>query len=133
MDKKIIISVFISITLIVWALFGGKEAGPVSDVNDSTQQKNVYMEDGKQIIEIVAKGGYYPKISNAKKGLPTIIRLKTNNAYDCSSSVSIPKIGFRKILAPVGVEDIPITEESADGVINGLCSMGMYNFKINFE
>lgn len=130
MDKKIIISIIVSILLIGAALFLGSS----DDVNiDAGDSKNVYMENGKQVIEITAKGGYYPRVSVAKKGLPTMIRLKTDNAYDCSSSVSIPKIGFRKLLAPTGVEDIPVTEQEADGVLNGLCSMGMYNFKINFE
>ena len=133
MTKKITISVVISLVLIVAAVFLGSAGANKDQSKNIAGRKNIYMENGKQIIEITARGGYFPKLNIAQKGLPTIIRIKTDNTYDCSSSVSIPKIGLRKILQPAGVEDIAIAEKDAIGELDGLCGMGMYNFKIDFK
>ena len=59
---------------------------------------NVSMQDGKQVITIDAKGGYSPKITNAKAGVPTIIKLNTQGTFDCSSAISIPSLGYRNNL-----------------------------------
>lgn len=94
---------------------------------------NVSIVDGKQIIEISAKGGYTPRVSSAKAGIPTIIRVDTNGTFDCSSSVAIPSLNYRKSLPMTGTTDIDIPVQKAGTKIQGLCAMGMYNFVINFN
>lgn len=89
--------------------------------------------DGKQIIEISVRGGYSPRKTIAKAGVPTVLRMKTNGTFDCSSSLMIPQLNYRKLLPSSGVENIEIPASEATGVFRGLCSMGMYNFEIDFE
>lgn len=94
--------------------------------------QNVSMEGEKQVIEIDAKGGYSPKLTTAKAGVPTVLRLKTNGTYDCSSAITIPTLGFRKNLDATGVTEVAISAESAKGSVEGVCAMGMYNFSVKF-
>lgn len=93
---------------------------------------NVSLVEGKQIIEINAKGGYQPRKSIAKSGLPTIVRFNTNGTFDCSASVRIPSLNISKILPNTGVTDIDIGTQ-ATGVLQGTCGMGMYPFEIDFQ
>ena len=69
----------------------------------------------------------------AKAGIPTILRVKTNGTFDCSASLAIPNLSYQKFLQPSGTEDIAITAEQARGTLQGLCSMGMYNFQVVFQ
>lgn len=94
--------------------------------------QNVSMEGEKQVIEIGAKGGYSPKLTTAKAGVPTVLRLKTNGTYDCSSAVTIPAIGFRKNLEATGVTEVEVPANVAQGTLEGVCSMGMYSFSVKF-
>jgi plastocyanin domain-containing protein len=94
--------------------------------------QNVSMEGEKQVIEIDAKGGYSPKLTTAKAGVPTVLRLKTNGTYDCSSAVTIPAIGFRKNLEATGVTEVEVPANVAQGTLEGVCSMGMYSFSVKF-
>jgi len=110
--------------------FGGK-SGDVAGVAD-TSVSNVSIEDGKQIIEITAKGGYQPRESVAKTGIPTILRFKTAGTFDCSSSVRIASLGIDKILPSSGSTDIDIGSAQA-GVLQGSCGMGMYPFVVQFK
>lgn len=94
---------------------------------------NVSVVNGKQIIEIEAKGGYSPRVSAAKADMPTILRVKTQGTFDCSIALSIPSIGFRKNLPPAGITDIPLTAQKQGTTIRGICAMGMYSFAVNFN
>jgi len=94
--------------------------------------QNVSMESETQVIEIDARGGYSPRFSTAKAGVPTVLRLKTNGTYDCSAAVTIPSINFRKNLEATGVTEVEIPAHTAQGTLEGTCSMGMYNFSVRF-
>jgi len=89
--------------------------------------------NGIQIVDITAKGGYSPRVVVAKAGIPTVVRIATRDTFDCSASVVIPKLSYQKFLRSSGTEEIQITAKQATGTLQGLCSMGMYNFKIKFE
>lgn len=93
---------------------------------------NVSVVDGKQIIEIRAKGGYQPRQSVAKAGLPTVLRFDTTGTFDCSSSVRIPSLGISKLLPQSGATDIDLGLAQA-GTLQGMCGMGMYRFEIDFQ
>ena len=94
---------------------------------------NIAIENGTQIITIKAKGGYSPRSMTAKAGLPTELRVDTNNTYDCSSALNIPSIGYRNYLPATGSTTIPLPPQKAGSTLRGICAMGMYNFTISFE
>lgn len=96
------------------------------------KENNVTVVDGKQIIEIDAKGGYLPRKSVAKAGVPTVIRFNTANTFDCSSSIRIPSMDISKILPSSGSTDIDVGTPSA-GPLKGSCGMGMYPFEVEFQ
>jgi plastocyanin domain-containing protein len=102
----------------------------------ATQEKgsieNVSIVDGKQIIEIKAKGGYTPRVSIAKANMPTILRFDTNGTFDCSSSVRIPSMNITKVLPQSGTTDIDLGSAKL-GTLQGTCGMGMYPFEIDFQ
>ena len=106
----------------------------LSQKSDGTEQvvQNVFMEGEKQIIEIDAKGGYSPKLTTAKAGVPTVLRLKTSGTYDCSSAVTIPSVGFRKNLDATGTTEVEVPINVAQGTLEGTCAMGMYGFSVRF-
>jgi plastocyanin domain-containing protein len=106
---------------------------PDSSTNGTSNQdaNNVSIVNGKQIVEITARGGYSPEISTAKAGIPTIIRFKTKGSFDCSSSVRIPSLNFSKLLPQSGNTDVD-AGTPAPGTLLGSCGMGMYRFQINF-
>jgi plastocyanin domain-containing protein len=93
---------------------------------------NVSVVDGKQIIEITAKGGYQPRKSVAKAGIPTVIRFNTSGTFDCSSSIRIPSLGISKILPQTGSTDIDIGSPTV-ATLKGTCGMGMYPFEVDFQ
>lgn len=94
--------------------------------------QNVSIVEGKQIIEIKAKGEYTPRRSIAKAGIPTIIRFNTSGTFDCSSFVRIPSMNISKILPNSGITDIDIGNQPV-GTLQGSCGMGMYPFEIQFN
>ncbi len=93
---------------------------------------NVSIVDGKQIIEISVQGGYHPRKSVAKAGVPTVLRFVTNNTYDCSAAVRIPSMGYSAFLPATGKTDVELGTPQA-GVLRGMCVMGMYTFEIDFQ
>lgn len=139
MNKNTIISIVVSAALIIFAivLTSGKTNNQSSNqsgtnATQETSVNNVSIIDGKQIIEITAKGGYTPRKSIAKAGIPTILRFNTNGTFDCSSSVRIPSMNIFKSLPQRGTTDIDLRTQKI-GTLNGSCGMGMYPFEISFQ
>ncbi len=126
--KAIIISIIVAVVLIGGVLVSTSKTDttPVADAN------NITIVDGKQIIEINAKGGYQPRKSIAKAGIPTIIRFNTKGTFDCSSAVRIPSLNISKSLPQSGATDIDIGEGKL-GTLQGSCGMGMYPFEVEFQ
>jgi Cu+-exporting ATPase len=94
---------------------------------------NITTENGTQIVDIAARGGYAPRRSVAKAGMPTVIRVETKGTYDCSAALSVPEAGFRGVLPSSGTTDIPLSPQEPGAVVRGVCSMGMYSFEVVFE
>jgi plastocyanin domain-containing protein len=127
--KPIIIAVIVAVLIVGGAyIFTTNNKGTQQVVNVN----NVTLVDGKQIIEIQAKGGYLPRKSVAKVGIPTVLRFNTNGTFDCSSSVRIPSMDISKNLPPSGVTDIELGNPKL-GTLQGTCGMGMYPFEIEFQ
>lgn len=137
--NKTAIAIIISAMLIVSAIFftsnrnnEPKEKSVRAYQQAETVVNNVSMIDGKQIVEIRAKGGYTPRKSFAQSGMPTILRINTSGTFDCSSSIRIPSMNIYKNLPQSGITDIEIGTNNK-GILNGSCGMGMYPFQIEFQ
>lgn len=96
-------------------------------------EENSVIKDGIQYVTITARGGYSPRVSNAKAGIPTKLVIKTNGTYDCSAALIIRSLSFQKMLPNTGETIIDAGTPKAGDVIKGVCGMGMYNFSVNFQ
>jgi plastocyanin domain-containing protein len=127
--KATVISIIIAIVLIGGAFMLANNSG---GTNSTANANNVSIVDGKQIIEITVRGGYQPRNSVAKAGVPTIIRFETSGTFDCSSSIRIPSLNIFKSLPQTGSTDIDVGTQSV-GKLVGSCGMGMYPFSVEFK
>ena len=127
MNKSIILSLVVAVTIIASAYL--LSTGSHNTPDSST----VSVVNGIQVIDLLAKNGYSPNLIAAKAGMPTTLRVKTDGTYDCSASLTVPQLGYRKFLQPTGSEDIAISAEQAHGTLSGVCAMGMKSFKVQFD
>ncbi len=127
--KATVLSIIIAIVLIGGAFMLANNSG---GAGSTANANNVSIVEGKQIIEITARGGYQPRNSVAKAGVPTIIRFATNGTFDCSSSVRISSLNIFKSLPQTGSTDIDVGTQSV-GKLVGSCGMGMYPFSVEFK
>jgi plastocyanin domain-containing protein len=134
MNKTFIISTIVVLVLGIF-FFANREKTPKVTTYDSnkTISQNVSSSEGKQIVEVSAKGGYTPKLTTAQANVPTILRVTTSATFDCSSALRIPTLGYSTNLPPTGTTDIEVPAQKAGTTLKALCSMGMYNFSINFK
>ncbi len=130
MNKTAYIIITLALVIGIGIVFLG---GSKNNTDTGGSVQNVEIKDGIQYITVNAKGGYSPKVSSAKAGIPTKLIMKTDGTYDCSASLVIRSVGFQKILAQTGEEVIDLGTPKAGQPLQGLCSMGMYNFSINFN
>lgn len=125
----------IGILIGVFVLAGGdRKVGRVTTTADPTivAEGTATVANGIQYVDITAQAGYSPRTIRAQAGMQTIIRMKTENTYDCSSALVIPALGYTTTLSPTGVVEIPVPADKAQGTLEGRCSMGMYRFGIVF-
>lgn len=126
-------SIIITVALVIGigiVFLGQSKNNPGSTGTESAQ--NVEIRDGVQYVTINARGGYSPRLSTAQANIPTKLIVKTNGTYDCSAALVIRSIGYEKILPNTGEEIIDLGTPQT-GTLQGLCSMGMYNFEVNFN
>ncbi len=130
--KKILIPTAIAFVTIILALvIFNKPAG--TNPNSTQITNNVVLNGSTQTISIAAKGGYEPRNTTAKADTATTLKIQTSGTFDCSSSLIIPSLKYRKNLPPTGETAVEIPPQKAGTTIRGLCSMGMYNFTLNFN
>jgi plastocyanin domain-containing protein len=133
MNKTASIIITLGLVICIGIIFLGSINNKKNTEDDSLSNgNNVVIKDGIQYVTIVAKGGYSPKTSTAQAGIPTKLVMKTKESFDCSLSLVIRSVGFKKILSQSGEEVIDIGTPKAGEPLQGVCSMGMYNFVINF-
>ena len=128
--KVAIILITIAAILTGGALLLSRDASN-SDVSGQNTS-NVTIADGKQIIEVDAKGGFNPLRSVAKAGMPTVLRINTKGTFDCSSNVRIPSMNIFQHLPPTGATEIDLGSQPA-GKLRGMCGMAMFRFEIDFN
>lgn len=133
------ITIILALILVAMLIFFASNSGPKKISTDNTNTRvdiavaSVQIVDGKQIIEVTARGGYNPREITAKAGVPTILRMKTSGTFDCSASFVIPALGVQKMLPATGVTDFEIPAQIPGSTIHGTCGMGMYSLNINFQ
>ena len=134
-NKTAVIIIAIGFIVGIGVIFIGKSTGNDSNVKNAQIEsvQNTEIKDGIQYITINAKGGYSPRVSSGKAGIPTKLIVKTNGTYDCSAALSVKSVGFQKILKNTGEEVIDLGTPKAGEPIRGVCGIGMYNFIVNFE
>lgn len=93
---------------------------------------NVKEVNGKQVISITAKGGFSPNYVVAKSKKDTLLHIKTENTFDCTSALVIPKLNFNKLLPASGETEIEIPAQEEDAEIFGTCNVGLYHFTLKF-
>ncbi|MGB3072893.1 MAG: cupredoxin domain-containing protein [Candidatus Moraniibacteriota bacterium] len=108
------------------------QMGGATPQDQSVSVSNVSIVDGQQIVEISAKAGYTPRVSQVKAGLPTVLRVDTQGTFDCSSQIRVPSLDISRSLPPSGVTDIALGTLEP-GVLQGTCGMGMYPFELNVQ
>ena len=131
-NKTTYIAIIIALSLIFGAVFltGNRSNSIEPSFKDGD---NVSIVDGKQIIEISAKGGYSPRVTKAKANIPTIIKMETNGTFDCSSALVIPSLDYRTNLSPKDITEIKVPPQDVGAKLQGMCAMGMYSFSIEFN
>lgn len=127
--------IMFGIIVIATLFFGGYLVSTFTASEESTPPAdeggdNVSIVDGTQIVTLQAKGGYQPRVSTVKAGIPTILRVNTTGTFDCSSALRIPSLKISKNLPASGTTDIALGELKP-GTLDGTCSMGMYPFQLN--
>lgn len=134
MNKFIYIVISLALIVGIGIVFLGGSKSKSDGTTGSTQTaQNVETKDGIQYITVNAKGGYSPRVSTAKAGIPTKLVIKTSGTYDCSASLVIRAIGYQKILSQTGEEVIDLGVPKADQPLQGVCGMGMYSFQVQFS
>lgn len=132
MNKTVLLIITFGLIIGIGIIFlNGSSNGGETSLNQPGQ--NVEIREGVQYITIDAKGGYFPRVSSARADIPTKLIIKTNGTYDCSAVLIIRSIGYQKILSQTGEETIDIGRFQAGSSMRGTCSMGMYNFVVNFS
>lgn len=129
MDKTLSIIITLSLAIGIAIVFLAN--GGVSE--NGSAQSSIQIKDGIQYVTIMAKGGYSPKESIATADIPTKLIIKTQGTYDCSASLVINSLGFQKTLAQTGEEIIDLGTPQKGQAVQGVCGMGMYSFKIDFD
>jgi plastocyanin domain-containing protein len=107
--------------------------GSKSDTANTESAQRVEIKDGIQYITLTARGGYSPRITEAKGGIPTKLIMKTKGTYDCSAALVIHAVGYQNVLPQTGQTEIDLGVPKSGEPITGVCGMGMYSFKINFS
>lgn len=131
MNKTALIIIGIALAIGIGIVFLGQLKNN-SGTGGAGSVQNVEIRDGIQYVTIKARGGYSPRVSSAKANIPTKLIVKTNGTYDCSAALVIRSIGYQKILPNTGEEIIDLSTPKT-GTLQGVCSMGMYNFAVNFN
>jgi plastocyanin domain-containing protein len=130
MNKSTILSIFIALILIGAVLL--LTEGEKSEGNRGSSDYTTTVIGNRQFVEVLARGGYSPRVITAKANIPLTLKMSTDT-FDCSAFVVIPAIGYRGTLNRNGSTDVLIPAQPAGTTIRGACTMGMYGFVINYQ
>lgn len=123
---------FAGILVIIFSV-GGTILLFTSSQSSVPSTENVSIVDGVQIIDITAKSGYAPKVTQAKAGIATKIKVDTSGTYDCSAALRIPNLDYETTLPANGSTLIDVPAQTSGSTLGGVCTMGMYSFSVIFN
>lgn len=105
---------------------GSGSLGSITNTRQTGQQER----ENSQVVEILAKNGYFPRNIVVEPGRLIDLKVKTKNTFDCSADFRIKKLGIATVLQPNNEEifQLPILRPGEE--IDGSCGMGMYGFVI---
>ena len=123
-----------ALMMIVFAIFIFSSCKDVSANSIKSEEPDTLVSSGEQqIIEIIASGGYSPRTINAKAGVPTILRMKSDGAFGCERAFWIPQLNIARLLPQNGNTEFDLGIQEKGTKLIGVCSMGMYYFEIFFN
>lgn len=64
--------------------------------------------------------------------MPTKIIAKTNETYDCSSSLVIRSARYQTYLPPTANTEVDLGTPKSGETTDGVCGMGMYSFEVKY-
>ncbi len=120
---------FLFISLLFVLVFIVKSSQSVSAFSNST----VEFIEGMQTIKIKAGLGYSPNKIQAQANIPSELQIETDNTYDCTAFLNIPKLNIKEFLPPTGVTKIPLLGMSTGEELEGFCGSDTYKFVIKFS
>lgn len=133
MNKNASIIITFALIFAFGIIFWGGSSSKQNLDPDYLSGNNVEIRDGIQYVKINAKAGYFPRLSVAKAGIPTKLVMNTKGTFDCSAALVIRSINYQNVLPQNGETEIDIGTWEAGKTMQGLCSMGMYNFQVKFD
>ncbi len=111
------------------ASFISKSQGELNSSNLETDDPNVTIENGQQVVRMDQVGaGYRPNSFTIKQGIP-VKWIITSKSQSCAASIYSNKLNIRQNLTP-GENIIEFTSKET-GKINFSCAMGMYRGSFN--
>jgi len=122
-----------AVSFILFQVISGGGGATTASGDTGGDSSVVSVVDGRQVIVVTARGSYSPRIVSAKGGIPTTLRMRTDNSYGCERAFSIPKMKISRSLPATGDTDIDLGTPEKGQKVFGTCSMGMYTVTINFN
>ena len=110
------------IALIIWWFLGKKK---------STVTKATVLKD-KQTVEIVADGGYKPRIVELQVGVPAELVFTRKDPSNCLEEVVLPDFGVKATL-PVNKKHIVKIQPDKPGRYTYACGMNMFFGEIDVK
>lgn len=127
--KTLLLGVILLPVFLLLILMGASLLSDGPEYTDST----VELTNSVQNITIKAGLGYSPNRISAKADVPTQLKVDTNNTYDCTAFINIPKLGIKEYLPPTGSTYFNIPPQAAGEEIEGYCGGDTYKFIIRFS
>ncbi len=122
-----VIMILIAVGFIGFLMFSN------SQNNSETSANSIITADGIQIVEMTAGfSDYSPAVVNAKAGIPTVLRIKSNNNLGCGNAFRIPSLNISRSLPINGTTDIELGTIASGTTLDAMCSMGMNRMQIKF-
>jgi plastocyanin domain-containing protein len=89
--------------------------------------------DGHQSVQINATSdGYSPSTTHARAGIPTTLRIHSDDAQGCIRSFTVPDLNVQQILPASGDTEIELGNLQP-GTLAYACGMGMYTGTITIN
>lgn len=126
-------AVLLVVALVLIFIFSIQQSTVNTNSEISAENSPQAIIDGSiQYVDVKAKGGYSPSEIIAKAGVETVLRMNTQNTFDCGTAFTIPQLGVYKQLPVTGTTEFKLGAREKGEEIVGTCTMGMYVFTIKF-